>query len=304
MKLATTTGDFARVCHTPEACIAELYRAGFRYIDMSFYGDARMSSYLMKDDYLERAKKIKYFAEGLGMTFVQAHSPGGNSLKHDEQWQLLLDSTIRSVEVCAVLGIPFTVVHAGMAPGIGKDEFYEKNLEFYKLLYPVMEKTGVKVLTENSTRANMGEMYYFYNGADMKEFLDDAGHPLLGACWDTGHANCEGHNYRDLVDLGRHLVAVHINDNRGGQDEHVLPFCGTVSMDEVMHGLIDNGFAGPFTLECDSKLRPGRYWLGNRVKFEGDKRLFDPPLALYRKMEEALFETGKYILQSYYLYEE
>ena len=37
----------------------------------------------------------------------------------------------------------------------------------------------------------------------MVEFLNYVGHPLLHACWDTGHANCEGSQYDDIVTLGK-----------------------------------------------------------------------------------------------------
>lgn len=104
----------------------------------------------------------------------------------------------------------------------------------------------------------MGGNYYFYTGADMREFIDYAGHPLLGVCWDTGHANIEGSQYREILALGDTLKAVHINDNRGERDEHILPFAGTASMDEVMQALADVHFDGYFTMECDSMLLPGK----------------------------------------------
>lgn len=191
MKLATTTCDFG-IYPTHEERIRHLYDAGFRYIDLSLYTEGDMRDF-MKHDWKETARNLKVYTESLGMKFVQAHSPGGNPLSRDAKWDWLLESTIRSIEVCGILGIPSTVVHAGWAADIGREEYYEKNLEFYRLLWPVMEQNNVNVLVENSTKANMGSNYYFLTGADMKEFLKYAGHPLLHACWDTGHANIEGH---------------------------------------------------------------------------------------------------------------
>ena len=51
--------------------------------------------------------------------------------------------------------------------------------------------------------------------------------------------------------------AIHYNDNRGGGDEHIAPFLGTLNHDEVITALIDVGFKGYFTLECDSMLKNG-----------------------------------------------
>lgn len=313
MKLATTTGDFARYTASHTERVRHVYDAGFTYIDLSMYDDFGTPSPFFTPDWREYTKRLGDFAACLGMTFVQAHSPGGNPLCGEAR-QTLLDATIRSIEVCGLLGIPHTVVHAGVMSGIGKDEYFERNLDFYRQLFPVMEKTGVRVLTENSAHINMGGNYYFYTGADMREFIDYAGHPLLGVCWDTGHANIEGSQYREILALGDTLGAVHINDNRGERDEHILPFAGTVSMDEVMQALADVHFDGYFTMECDSMLRPAKYWLGNRRRMTDvrpgqtpdatlDNRLAEPPLELAKKAEEMLYLCGKYILESYHCFE-
>jgi sugar phosphate isomerase/epimerase len=238
------------------------------------------------------------------MEFVQSHAPGGNPLRRDAQFEPLLQATVRAAEVCGRLGIPNTVVHSGCLPEIGWEEFLQRNLEFYRLLCPVMERTGVAVLIENSTRVNLGTQEFFYTGAQMREFLERADHPLFGACWDTGHANCEGHQYRDLTDLGPYLKAVHINDNRGTADEHLIPFCGTCCFDEVMRGLTDASFEGPFTLECSSTLRPGKYWLGDRRTFGEGGRLTEPGPELYDAAERLLYLAGKQLLDAYGLFEE
>ena len=179
MKLATTTCDFG-IYPTHEERIRHLYDAGFRYIDLSLYTESDMKEF-MEPGWEERARKLKDYAESLGVKFVQAHSPGGNPLSRDAKWDWLLEATIRSVEICGILGIPNTVVHAGWAGGIGREEYYERNRDFYALLYPAMEADNVNVLIENSAKSNMGSNYYFLTGADMKEFLKYAGHSTMAA---------------------------------------------------------------------------------------------------------------------------
>lgn len=146
--------------------------------------------------------------------------------------------------------------------------------------------------------------YFPKTGVEMKEFAKFVNHPLFHACWDTGHANCEGNQYQEIMDIGEELYAVHINDNRGFQDEHIIPFMGTMNMDEVMHALLDVGFKGPFTLEAGSALRSYRYWLGNLRDFDGDDRLANPPLFLQKEMERFMYLTGKYVLETYDVFEE
>jgi len=302
MKLATTTCDFG-IYPSHEERIRHLHDAGFRYIDLSLYTEADMIPF-MKSDWQETALRLKEFAESLGMKFVQAHSPGGNPLSRDAKWDSLLASTIRSVEVCGILGIPNTVVHAGWAGGIGREEYYEQNRDFYALLFPAMEANSVSVLTENSAKSNMGSNYYFLTGADMAEFLDWAAHPLLHACWDTGHANIEGHQYDDIVALGGHLRALHINDNRGKMDEHMMPYLGTMCMDEVMLGLREIGYTGCFTFEGGSTPVRRASWPLSRTPFRETPFLQDPPDFLYDDLERTMYKIGVHILKAYDCFEE
>ncbi len=299
MKLATTTGDFFQYCNTYEDAIRNVADAGFRYIDLSLYSPKEEDSLLVREDWRQKARALRELAAELGVSFVQAHSPGGNPLSKDAKYDRLLATTKRSILVCGELGIPNTVVHAGFEKGISGEEFYERNKEFYSLLFPEMEETGVNVLVENSTRANMGNRYYLFDGADMRRFIQYVDHPLFHGCWDTGHANCEGSQYKELMDLGDELYAVHINDNRGEKDEHLMPFLGTVNLDDVMHGLIDSGYRGVFTFEAGSSLRPKKYWLGNRREFEKDLRLAEPQLWMQKDLEKLLYRMGEYILKSY-----
>ena len=304
MKIATTTGDFASYCQNDEERIRELHRAGFRCIDLSMYTFKPKSEY-MQEGWRDAVYRIKNLAEELGMTFVQAHSQGGNALSKDPlHVDFLMKATERSFEICEILGIKNTVVHSGHALGIGKEEWFDKNKLFYEKLLPKAESCGVNILCENSTKSNMGGRYFINTGSDMKEFIDYIGHPFFHGCWDTGHANCEGSQYDEIMTLGKELYAIHYNDNHGKKDDHVAPFLGTLNHDEILHALIDVGYRGYFTLECGSSLREARCWLGKHRPFEADNRLAEPQLFMQRHIERMIYETAEYILSAYGLLEE
>ena len=304
MKIATTTADFSFFCSTDEERIRELYRAGFRYIDLSMYSITPECDY-MKDDWQEPVYRIKKIADELGMQFVQAHSPGGNPLSTDPAHvDFLLKATLRSIEICGLLGIKNTVVHGGYAQGLSKEEWFRKNKEFYEKLFLVMERCGVNVLCENSTKSNMGDLYFINTGRDMLEFIQYVNHPQIHACWDTGHANCEGSQYNEIMALGNELYAIHYNDNHGVKDDHIAPFLGRLNHDEVISALIDANFQGFFTLECDSSLIKYNQWTGKRRCFERSSRLREPQLFMQRHIEAMMYETSKWMLDSYGILEE
>lgn len=301
MKIATTTGDFKSFCATDEERVRELYRAGFRYIDLSMYNFTPDCVY-MREGWQDEVKRLKATADELGMKFVQAHSQGGNPLNESEV-DFIVSATLRSVDICEMLGIKNTVVHPGFAPDISIEEWFDKNKNFFMKLLPYAEEHGVNILAENSTKKNMREMYFINNGKDMYDFIKYVGHHSLHACWDTGHANCEGPQYDEIMALGEELYAIHYNDNNGEGDFHVAPYLGTLNHDEVMRALIDVGFKGYFTLECDSSLRGYHYWLGWRRQYDKDTRLSEPQLFMQRHIEAMMYETAEYILKEYDLYE-
>jgi sugar phosphate isomerase/epimerase len=239
------------------------------------------------------------------MQVVQAHSQGGNPLSDDPAHvDFLLRATLRSIEICELLGIKNTVVHNGFAKELSKEEWFVRNKAFYEQLFPTMERCGVNVLCENSTRANMKEMYFINSGRDMREFIEYVDHPLVHGCWDTGHANCEGEQYDEIMAIGDELYAIHYNDNHGAKDEHLAPFLGQLNHDEVMSALIDVGFDGYFTLECSSSLVRYNQWTGKRRRFEPSSRLREPQLFMQRHLEAMMYETAKWMLESYGLFGE
>lgn len=307
MKIATTTGDFDFYCASDAERIRELHRAGFRYIDLNLYSLTPDSAYMQKN-WLDEVKRIKALADELGMQFIQAHSQGGNPLSEDpDHVEFLLQATKRSIEICQALGIQNTVVHNGFAQGLSKEEWFVKNKDFYERLFPTMERCGVNVLCENSTKANMKDRYFINSGKDMREFIEYVGHPMIHGCWDTGHANCEGNQYNDILTLGKELYAIHYNDNHGIKDDHVAPFCGRLNHDEVINALIDVGFDGYFTLESSNTLIYYNQWTGKRRRFEEKEiphKLCEPQLFMQRHIEAMMYDTAKWMLETYGLFEE
>ena len=302
MKLVTTTGDFDRFCSSYLERIQNVYEAGFRYMDLSMYTVGEEDELIDNNHWMDTIHRIKAYAEERDIHFLQAHAPDTNALAGEEAFEIAVRRTARAIAVCGELGIPNLVVHPGWDRDATKEEWFEGNRRFFAKLFPVMEQYQVNVLHENTTGANM-PWYFPKTGADMREFAEYVGHPLFHACWDTGHANVEGSQYEEILAIGRELYAVHINDNRGKQDEHLIPFMGTLNMDEIMHALKDVGFQGPFTLEAGSCLRPKNYWLGGRRNFEQDTRLANPPLFLQKELEKFMYQTGKYLLEMYNVFE-
>jgi L-ribulose-5-phosphate 3-epimerase len=87
------------------------------------------------------------------------------------------------------------------------------------------------------------------------DLIDALNHPLFGACWDTGHANEQGLKQQAMVELGSRLKAMHINDNDGIRDQHLLPYQGNINWASVVQSLKAIGYEGAFTYETHNSIR-------------------------------------------------
>lgn len=302
MKLASTTCDFDRYVKSYSEKVRLLSKAGFRYIDLSLYTVAPDDELLLDADWERNLDALLGYAGTHGLSFVQCHSPDTNPLD-PSQFDRAVAWNLRAIEICGRLGIPQMVVHSGWDPGATRDEWYVRNKRFFEKLFDAMEKYHVHVLHENTTNANM-PWFYPKTGAEMRAFSEYVDHPLFHSCWDTGHANIEGSQYDEIQAIGNDLYGVHINDNRGMQDEHVIPYFGTVNMDEILHALADVDFRGPFVFEAGSTLRHSDCWLGRRHTYAKDTRLAEPTLAMQQSLERLMYEIGRHILTTYDLFEE
>lgn len=307
MKLATTTSDFSKYINSDVEILKELYSAGFKYVDLSLFSDKKVNAVYTDENYLFEVEKLKSTAKELGLTFVQAHLPDGSEaspIKRDDKFDLYLKTMLRSIEICGLLGIKNAVYHAGCEENITKKEWQERNLEFVKLLIPHLEKWNVNLLLENYCHVNTYGMYYANNAKDLIEFANLVNHKNFGICWDTGHANCEGSQYDEILTLGKHLKAIHYNDNKQVSDDHTIPFLGTLNHDEIINALIDANYEGYFTLECNSPVIRKGGWPFKRREFAKRDTLANPPLFLIEDLEKILFKTAKHLLESYDIYEE
>lgn len=301
MKLATTTEDFSKYYSDDISKVKELALAGFKYIDFSLFN--KEVDYYMDSNWKDKVRELKKVADEEGVKFVQMHSPalfeGGVK---DELYDYGIKSTIRSIEICKELEIPFTVVHGADNPKVNNfEQKLELNREFYKNFFSVMEDTGVMVLSENSPKRKRLDWWQpIYTGKQAKQLCEYINHPLFAFCWDTGHANMQGTQYQDILDLGNYLKAVHYNDNDGISDLHTLPFTQTLNNDEVISALIKIGFTGPLTFECPSGITNAK----RKNAFELDNRLALPPIEVARQNEKLLYAIGKALLSAYNLFEE
>jgi len=298
MIVATSIGDMYRFSNSPAEAVSLYEGTGFRYLDYNFYNAHEPGSpYILPSDsaWKKEVADVMAVSEKLGFRFVQAHAPGFNPKAVGADAETGLLAIRRSIEACGMLGIPNIVLHTSFSEDLlypqDRDGYFEYNRAFLRQLLPAAEKYGVIICVENSAEANMGKRYFFMTPEEMNAFLAFVDHPLVGICWDTGHAVLRGKcdQYAELLELGKNLKAVHIQDNHGQWDEHLAPWEGILDLDSIVRGLVDIRFPGPFTFEA-----------GNSFGGRGSVK---PPLAVRKKAMELLYLIGKTALEAHHCFE-
>ena len=256
---------------------------------------------MLGDNWKKYADELLDMAEEKNFKFVQSHSPLGRPLVFDEEHEQFIADTKRSIEASAYLGIKNIVVHSGYAKGMSKEETFKQNLSFYQELLLYAEKYNINILTENFNKMCSKDYYWIDSAETIKELVDYINHPLLKVCWDAGHGNLQELPQDKAISLlGDDLVALHIQDNFGYSDDHLMPFLGTLNIDSLMHGLLDIGYKGYFTFEAgNTPLSANR-----RRKYEQDNRCINLPIKFRKQFEKILYDIGKYILTQYNCFEE
>ena len=145
---------------------------------------------------------------------------------------------ISCIEDCSIHNISTAVIHLTS---------FEKDVEVTYLglnrvarIIDFAQKKGVKLAFENTA---------FIKHLDA--VFGCCPSPNVGFCWDSGHENL-WHPDKDCLELyGDRLFALHINDNFGDGDSHILPFDGTVDWNSKIQKLKNCKDVKYFTLEVD-----------------------------------------------------
>lgn len=158
---------------------------------------------------------------------------------------------------CAVwLGCPRLVIHPRMAygwKGGTREQMFEDNVNFLKELLPYAQETGVTLCLENMP---FGKEIAFSTAQELKDVITEINDPLVKICLDTGHHNAAGEDlYETIVLFGEDLAALHVHDDRYGQDRHLIPFQGFIDWDKFVQGLKAISFNGCISLETGIQLK-------------------------------------------------
>lgn len=216
-------------------------------------------------EYIDEVKALK--AE-TGLEITQAHSNMPSWLgDFPEANAGCLERIIKCIEISGAVGCPRLIVHPRFMGNINelltKEEEWNLNIEFYTALIPHLKAHGVMCCLENMWAQDpVTKAIYSACCSDIDEackYIDTlneiAGEKLFGFCLDIGHLKLVGVEiYGAIVKLGDRLVALHIHDNDGLHDSHVMPYNGIIAWHRFVLGLREIGYKGDLSFETFGQL--------------------------------------------------
>ncbi len=245
MKLSVWSSFFYDL--SPEDAILTLAKHGYHYCELS---DEHAAVLLERGDSINVGRSFGEFSAAHGVSVSQGHLFLRTHIC-DPAHQTLLR---QQVDLFCAIGIKNAVLHCDTlsdAPERTEEQLREKNLAALRELVAYIGARDLCICLENLRSV-------FVSSSDLLYYVNTLQSPHLGICLDTGHLNISKAQTQKefIMQAGKHLRALHIADNEGVTDQHVLPFGrGTVPMNEVIDALALVGYDGLYNLEIPGEGR-------------------------------------------------
>lgn len=263
MKLSTSTNliafrpDWISYVPTLES-IKRLKEVGFDAVDLNI-SDAGKSFFRLADsDWRSWIDQVVNLSKEINLPITQSHAPFYNAIEPESPkaavWEPLIK---RAIEASGIAGIPWIVMHPGTYP----DDSYEfkeskrRNYDYFMPYLELADKYGCGIAIENMAD-NLVRTYlrpssvYCSRHVELVDLVDSFHASNVGICWDFGHAHLMGLDQREALRyMGKRLKATHVADNSGYNDDHIMPFQGTIDWRRILPVLSEIGFEGDLTYE-------------------------------------------------------
>lgn len=197
---------------------------------------------------------MRDYAQKKGVTIFQTHAPFiafPGYLEED-----FFDISVKAILATSAVGAKYCVFHTFIFPPSGKKDWFAEerdfNLRYLQRLRPYLMQYDVVLCLENLYDWDKGDLrkVYVSEPAHLVDYVDRLDGDRFGICLDTGHLHLFGGKMADAVTvLGKRLKVLHIHDNNGVRDEHLLPRMGTIDWNGFIPVLQKTGYAGTLNLE-------------------------------------------------------
>ena len=180
-----------------------------------------------------------------GLVIENAHASTAdlNSIWLDGDGDRVIEELMRELYDCAKYEIGTMVVH--LTKGDNPPGINTLGMSRIERLIKLSDDLGVKLAFENMRVLT-----------HIKYILENYPSPLIGMCYDSGHEHFWTPGIDWLSLYGDRVFAIHLHDNFGDCDEHMIPYDGTADWDRIAKGVASSAYSGTITVECEHEKSP------------------------------------------------
>jgi sugar phosphate isomerase/epimerase len=214
----SSVGDF-------ETTYREVAAAGIRNVVI----DARRGNLNM--EVREDVARARQILARLGLSAPGCHglTSGACSLTEEDDGarRIMLRAHLNMIKNSAELAGKTYVIHVGFGTWPEPEQrraAWERVRRALDKLAPAAQTLGMTLALENGFTQD----FLIQSAGELVSFVSGYGHPAVGICYDSGHAHIAEGEVKTLKTLVPHVVTMHLHDNNGREDEHLIPGEGTI----------------------------------------------------------------------------
>ena len=214
---------------TPIDLINAIKEAGFKHVFIEWYN---------MDWEISQQQQLVYVRK-LGLNVIFAHlgyQKINNIWLEGEAGEGFVERYKNDLKLCKENGIDLVCMHL-----TSKSEAPEPNkigLKRFQEIADYAQELGIKIAFENTKIKGYQEYI-------LKNIKNDN----VGICLDSGHLHAHFKDELNFDLFKDKIFCVHLHDNHGEKDEHLIPFEGTINWIWLMNKLIECNYKGPVTME-------------------------------------------------------
>jgi sugar phosphate isomerase/epimerase len=195
-------------------------------------------------------RQFREFAAGQGVSFPQGHLWLDCDIAAADQ-AAALDKLTPWLDLFVGVGVKAAVLHPGgeemKKQGESPERILEANVTALRAITSHLLGSSMTICLENCGQ----------DAPELKALIRAADGEGLGICLDTGHHNLiKGNQGKFIREAGPLLQALHLHDNDGSGDQHLMPYgAGKIDWKDVFSALKEVGYRGLYNWEIPGERR-------------------------------------------------
>ena len=248
---------------SPENMLREFKKHGYDYTELS---SEHSEMLLERGDPFTVGKEFGKVAKEIGVEILQGHLFFWGKRLCDPNDRALIK---KQLDLFKGIGVKNAVLHCDSLvrennPNPSDDIVREENIKAISELLDYVKGTDIVICLENLISCDTAN-----NIEGLMYFIDHFNSENLGICLDTGHLNLRDKDQVEFIRRGgKHIKALHLADNEGEKDQHMMPFGkGHVNFKNVITEMKKLGYEGLYNLEIPGESQAPVEVLGYKLEY-------------------------------------